>query len=118
MRAETGAIPQCGSYPLAEMGVIDDEIAQARMHQCQDDALYHGLAAHRQQRFGQRVGKWSHALTPACRKYHGFHAWRPVAFILRQFAGVVQSWCAVVCRTDISLANHLAGLEGVAGRTA
>jgi hypothetical protein len=58
---------------LPEVGVVDDELDDARRGQAFDVPHDQRLAAGRQQRLGAGVGERAHAFAAAGGEDHGFH---------------------------------------------
>src|SRR6266571_2747020 len=58
---------------VAEMRVIDDDLANTRARERLDRPDDQRLAAHFQKHLGDRVGEGPHALAAPRGKYHGFH---------------------------------------------
>jgi hypothetical protein len=70
--AEGCAVTERLFQPVAEVGVVDDELAEAGGAQALDVPHDEGLAAHRQQRLGGVVGERAHALAAAGGEDHRF----------------------------------------------
>ncbi len=70
--AEGRAVAQRFFEPVAEVGVVDDELGEAGGAQAFDVPHDQRLAAHRQQRLGRVVGERAHALAAAGGEDHRF----------------------------------------------
>src|SRR5436309_2740302 len=71
--AEAVSIAKRSFDHVAEMCVIDDDLANTRARECLDRPDDQRLAAHFEKYLGDRVGEGPHAFAPSCGKDHGLH---------------------------------------------
>src|SRR6266496_241398 len=71
--AEASSVAQRGFDHVAEMCVVDHDLADAGARERLDRPDDQGLAAHFEEHLGDRVGQGPHAFAAPRGKYHGFH---------------------------------------------